>query len=254
MVIAYLSGVGKRDNVLKALASSFGAEFKDCSSTVLGKPCMFFGFDAMPQLKQCWGQRPFIYIDHAYLKRGYETGNFRVVVDHIHQTKLLDVSGDRLKRLEVRVYDWRKGREVIVLEPSRNVCNVLGVSPRWAEETALRLKNYTDRPIRIKSKGPGLFGELKDCHAVVGLSSVAEVEAAIFGIPVFATEHSPAAPIAEKDFSKIESPIYPDRDAWLRSLSYAQWHVSEMSDGLTRRHLERVLNGDYHICRASGGG
>jgi len=201
------------------------------------------------RMMECWRKGlKFLHIDHAYFDRGYETGNMRVNVDHFHQSKLLDVPGDRVSKFGVVTQPWKKGREVIVIAPSQKVCKVLGVSGHWAKQTGLALKKYTDRPIRVKEKGAGLIGELKDCHAVVSLSSVAEVEAALYGVPVFATGHSPAAPIAEKDFSKIESPIYPDREPWLRTLSYSQWHKSEMGNGTTKRHLERVLNGDIDFC------
>lgn len=245
MVIAYLSGMGKRDAALRPMADSLGAQYRDCSSTLLGKLCIFFGLDAMTQLQQCiQKKRPFVYMDHAYFERGYEARNFRVCVNHVHQTGLLDVPGDRAKG--VTLYPWKKGKEVIVLAPSQKICQALGISGHWAEETALFLRRYTDRPIRIKHKGAGLLGELKDCHAVVGLSSVAEVEAARFGVPVFAGEHSPARPIAESDLTRIETPLYPDREPWLRTLSYSQWHTDEMSAGKTMRHLERCY-GDFYI-------
>lgn len=232
----------KRDEALKALAKGSQGKEHDVCKTLIGGVSCFFGFDSgyVDKLMQCWREeKPFVHLDHAYFQRGYNGGNFRVNVGHFHQTGLLDVSDDRLKKLGVGVEPWKKGREVLVITPSQRICQALGVSGHWAKETAARIRKYTDRPIRIKDKGPGLLGELKDCHAVVSLSSVAEVEAAKYGIPVFATEHSPASPIAEKDFSKIEAPIYPEREMWLRSLSYSQWHVSELKDGTTRRHLAR---------------
>jgi hypothetical protein len=77
------------------------------------------------------------------------------------------------------------------------------------------------------------------------------VEMAVAGVPCFTSEFSPAAQISEKDFSKIETPIYPDREPWLKTLSYSQWNVGEMAVGQTTRHLTRVLDGDLNLCRAS---
>ena len=252
MVVAYFSGVPKRDKVLGALAGSFQANRFDTSRTFVGGLSLFMGFDAEKQIAKALDGHPFIYLDHAYFKRGYEHGNFRVTVNGFHQSGLLDVPGDRLHKFDVKADPWKKGRSIVVIEPSQNICRFLGVSRNWSREAEASLRKHTDRPVRIKSKGPGLLGELRDCHAVVSLASAAEVEAAKFGIPVFATKHSPAAPIAELDFSKIETPIYPDREMWLRTLSYSQWHVSEMADGTTRRVLEG-LYGDLHVCRASNG-
>ena len=58
-------------------------------------------------------------------------------------------------------------------------------------------------------------------------SSNIAVEAAISGIPVFVSSTSACEPIGLTDFSKIESPIYPDREAWLAHLSYSQFYFEE---------------------------
>jgi hypothetical protein len=248
LVTGYVSGHEKRDRVVRALVESFKGQFFDSSHTLVGGLSVFMGFDASidDKILECWAKKlPFLHIDHAYFQRGYEKGNFRVNFNHFHQTAVLDVADSRRpEKLCGSVEPWKKGREILVIEPSSKVEKVLA-SPNWAQRTADRLRAFTDRPIRIKQKGPGLIGELKDCHAVVSLSSVAEVEAAKYGIPVFATEHSPASPIAEHDFSKIESPTYPEREAWLRSLSYSQWHVSEMANGTTRRVLKDLYGAEY---------
>ena len=62
-------------------------------------------------------------------------------------------------------------------------------------------------------------------------SSNIAVEAAISGIPVFVSSTSACEPIGLTDFSKIESPIYPDREAWLAHLSYSQFYFEEFEDG-----------------------
>ena len=249
----YLNGAKKRDEFLRALAKGFDGQVYDTSSSFKGGLTVTWGFDhdSFQRMVECRKEkRPFLFLDHAYFKRGYENGHCRLVINGVHQSELVKVPDDRLKKFGVEVQPWRKGREVLVIVPSENVCRFLGYPLRWAQETANELKKYTDRPIRLKFKGPGLVGELKDCHAVVSLASVAEVEAAKFGVPVFASKHSPAAPIAEQDFSRIEQPIYPEREMWLRGLAYSTWHISELADGTTRRALEG-LYGDYHPCRAS---
>jgi hypothetical protein len=162
------------------------------------------------------------------------------------------VPDDRLKRFEVVYHPWKRGLEVLVIAPSQRICQALGASGHWAKETAAHIRKYTGRPIRIKEKGPGLGGELKDCHAVVSLSSVAEVEAAKAGVPVFCTADSPAAPIGERDFSKLETPIYPDREMWLRTLSYSQFHIGELADGTAKKIIEE-LYGDQYLRRTPDG-
>lgn len=240
----YRNGKRAQESVLESLAKGSEAQIYEQGRTLVGGVTVVAGLDddSLGRIIRCRKEgKPFVFLDHAYFDRGYKTGNFRVIVNGVHQTTLLDVPGDRWERFGITPKPWRQGREVVVIAPSERVCTVLGASKRWAQETAGQLGKYTSRPIRIKFKGPGLDGELKDAHCVVSLSSVAEVEAALIGVPVFASQHSPAAPIAEQDFSKIESPLYPDRGAWLRTLAYSQWHISEMADGTTTRHLRKVL-------------
>jgi hypothetical protein len=231
----YLSGVPQRDAALKSFP---GDRFLEASHSGVGGVAVVFGFgEAQKHLR-----KPFVHLDHAYFNRGYDKGNFRVSVNAVYQTSLLDVPGDRLEALGAELRPWKRGREVVILEPSYRVSSVLGET-RWAQKAELEIRRFTDRPVRIRKKGYGLLEDLKDCHAVVSLASVAEVEAVVYGIPVFATEHSPCSPIAEHDFSRIETPVYPEREPWLKSLSYSQWHVSEL--GQIRRHLERVLDGNF---------
>lgn len=223
------TGVPKRDEVLRLWQGGEGRKFK-----------VFFGFR-----KDYDFSVDFVHLDHAYFNRGYDGGNFRVSLNHVHQIRLLDVPGDRVERLGADLRPWRYGREVVILEPSRSVRKALRKPPTWVLDAERSIRKFTDRPVRVRSKGPNLLADLQDCHAVVGLGSVAEVEAAVYGVPVFAGEDSPAFPIAESDFSKIETPRYPDRMPWLRTLSYSQWHVSEMET--TKRHLERVLDGYQYL-------
>jgi hypothetical protein len=246
----YLNGKAPQDKALKAFAKGCGGQVYEQGKALQGGIPVFAGLftESMGRIKQCKrDKRPFIFLDHAYFDRGYQYGNFRVCVSGVYTNHLLDVPNDRVR---VDLKPWRQGRDVVVLAPSENVCEAIGASKRWAHETAEEVKRYTSRPVVVKTKGDKWP---EDIHCVVSLASVAEVEAAVRGIPVFATEHSPASQIAERDFTKIETPIYPDRSQWLRTLSYSQWNVGEMAVGQLIRHLERVLDEHQHIRRATDG-
>ena len=250
MFSVYLTGHQRRDKFLKAFAVGSGSKVFDQSSTHRGGVTVSWGFDddSIGRLTSCKREsRQFVFLDHAYFRRGYDNGNARVCVNGVHQNQLLNVPDDRKRVWGVEGLPWRKGREVLVIVPSERVCRFLGVSSSWAKEAAQKLTQYTSRPIRMKAKGSGLIGELKDCHAIVSLASVADVEAVKYGIPAFTSEWSPAAPVAQRDFKNIESPIYPDREMWLRTLAYSTWNISELADGTTTRHLQRVLNGDLDL-------
>jgi hypothetical protein len=239
---AYKTGVAKRDIPLLSLAQAFGAKDSGPDTTYKGGLSLFWGFGDPVEEKivKCMREaRPFLHMDHAYFKRGYEHGNFRINFGHFHQTKLLPVSRVRTGLATKRLQDWKKGgRQIVVVVPSDRICMVLGslhnkiIKPKdWARETEARLEKYTDRPLIRKEKGGSILDALKGAHACVSLSSVAEVESAVYGVPVFTSYDSPASQVSEKDLAKIEAPIYPDREQWLRTLSYSQFHISELKDG-----------------------
>ena len=58
------------------------------------------------------------------------------------------------------------------------------------------------------------------------------------GCPVFVHPFSAAAVMGETDLSKIETPRYPERQAWLNSLAYNQWNEAELVDGTLWRMLQ----------------
>jgi len=77
-----------------------------------------------------------------------------------------------------------------------------------------------------------------DTHAIVTFNSNITIEATARGIPVYTDVMNSCAPIAEQDFSKIESPRYPDREPCYHSLAYGQFTKEEMSNG----YAWKVLN------------
>jgi len=46
------------------------------------------------------------------------------------------------------------------------------------------------------------------------------------------------APIAEQDFSKIETPLYADREPCYHSLAYGQFTAEEMQNGWAWKILD----------------
>lgn len=201
----------------------------------------FFGFDYVPELKACIeAKTPFIYGDHAYFERGYEGGNFRIIKSDIHQltAKKVDVP-----RMAVPMRDWRKGSHILVFPPSVTIAKTFESfgSYGWVEKTISEIRKHTDRKIivKLKQSREPLAHFLNDCHAVVGYGTVASVEAALLGVPVFSGPRCPATPVGLTDLSKIEDPIYPDRNRWVASLTYSQFHLDEIKSGYCRE----ILNG-----------
>lgn len=204
-------------------------------------PC-FFGFDFIPELKAVMASgAPFIFVDHAYFGRGYEgggaTGNFRVILSDIHQRQVADKG--KPKTFEYAPLPWRKGECVLVFPPSQTMVKTFDLHPQWAQNMVKALKQHTARPVYIKPKEARhpLAHYLRDAHAVIGFGTVATVEAAMAGVPVFAGPKCPATPIAELDLTKIDSPIYPDRERWFSSLTHSQFHLEEIKSGLCRETI-----------------
>jgi len=75
---------------------------------------------------------------------------------------------------------------------------------------------------------------------VVTFNSNSGVEALLQGVPVLAfDEGSMVWSLCNRSLSDIESPSLPDRAQWLNDLSYAQWTLAEMKEGLAWKHLYR---------------
>jgi hypothetical protein len=143
----------------------------------------------------------------------------------------------------------------------------------WAMKIILQLRRYTNRTIRIRAH-PGdkrakkycdrlmklcvgrrllnvelstpdtsLEHDLKNCWAVVNHNSSPAVGAAIEGIPVFVTdpERSQVREIAETRLDKIETPITPDRDAWIQRISQFHWSHQELQDGTAWAHMRKFV-------------
>lgn len=181
----------------------------------------------------------FVYFDHSYFQRGWHRHHFRAVRNGLHLTEMLDRPDDRMKRFGVTVEPWRKtGREVVIIPPSVAQMQVYG-NHDWLMQTESRLSQITDRPVTCKtSKETSLREFLSDAWAVVTYASVAGVEAALMGVPVFSTDRCPSWPVCAGPLENIETPAYADfREKWAASLAYASWHSDE---------IERVKWGDYH--------
>jgi hypothetical protein len=192
---------------------------------------VFFGFDDIEKLRAVRKSgEPWLFMDHAYFHRGYRhNAFFRVIYKNIHQTKALDVPGDRLEFFKVKRLDWKNTRDHVVFIPApRNIEALYGP---WNEKALQRIASATKRPIKIKAKTDGSLGDfLHRSWGLVAHSSVAAVEAACLGFPVFGPDTSPAFPVSAS-IDDIENPVRPDREPWLRTLAYSQFTTEEIENG-----------------------
>jgi len=133
-----------------------------------------------------------------------------------------------MKMFGVKIEPWRKTGSKIVVIPPTEFQKQLGCY-HWTEETENRLREITDRPVVVKHE-KGNFAEfISDAWAVVTWASVAGIEAAFLGVPVFSTDKCPSYPVNAGPLEKIETPQYPEnRHELACSLAYASWNLSEI--------------------------
>jgi len=181
--------------------------------------------------------RRWIYIDHAYLRRGHESGNYRVTLSGYSQNRLCNRNANRLVKLGIKTDRWRnQGSHILVCPPTYNY-KVHHRINQWTQMTIGELQKYTDRPIRVREKPKGgkelnLRDDLVDCHCVVTHGSNAAVEAIIWGVPSIVDETHAAASISSVSVKDIENPKMGDRDLWLNTLSYNQFTLDEIESGI----------------------
>jgi hypothetical protein len=192
-------------------------------------------------------KRRWIYWDRGYLRRVYATwlprgsdmglpgGFYRWHIGRPQMGEVFEVPDDRWRalRLDDQIKPWNKnGDAIIIADTLPDYWNLFG-DPDWTKRTVNQLKQYTKRPIIVRdkeSKVP-LFEQLRTAHCLVAHGSIAAVESVVMGCPVFVDKLCAAALVGQTDLTKIETPVYPERQAWLNSLAYCQFHEAELVDG-----------------------
>lgn len=195
--------------------------------------------------------RKWCYWDRGYMRRvfasdlpwGENGGYYRWHLGSFQMQKIHDAPADRWQAMRIEMRPWaRDGSHIVVAEPTPTYARFHGIEG-WTERTVAALKRVTDRPIVCRHKemqrvGRKLHEDLRGAHALVAHGSNAAVEAAIMGCPVFVDPCSAAALVGKTDLSQIETPVYPDREPWVRSLCHSQFNERELVDGTLWRLLQ----------------
>ena len=230
----------------KAFADGCGGRiFTDPSMLWPGAVAMFGHPLLYPLLRQAIQERrDWFYGDHAYFgRRKY----YRITKNaYQHQMKGYG-SPERFRKLNVSIKPWRKGGGKILLCPqSAEFYELHGLKRHeWIRNTTGEIRRYTGRRIEIRYKAHGDLTEakfrqsLRNVHAVVVYTSVAGVQAALEGVPCFATHDCVSKHFGTSDLSLIENPVRPDNReemAWL--LADNQWTIDEISSGMAWEFLK----------------
>lgn len=218
-----LSGVERRDNALKRFSVHCkGILTKEWDGKSI--PVVVGNLNGADKIQiECRSKKiPYILIDHGYFHREMDLSWARFCVNNYHCTDWRTSD-----RKPPSYKEWKQGSHIVVLPPAPMIEKIYGAS-QWATDTVKELKQHTDRKVIIKPKSEGNLKDLlKNAHAVVSFGSVGEIEAGLSGVPVFGSQYSPSIPISQP-ISEIESPKYPEREQWLRSLAACEWHKDEM--------------------------
>jgi hypothetical protein len=242
-----LTGGLTSQTFVKAFAYGCGGRISYDPGMLWPGPVAMFGD---PILYNLLGQarmegRDWYYGDHAYFRRRVY---FRITKNRWqHSMQGRRVTPARWERLGVRIQPWQtKGHKILLCPQSPAFFELHGMNHlEWIRSTMKTLQQYTDRPIEIRYKPGGNQTEeqfrrsLHDVHAVVVYTSVAGAQAAIHGVPCFATHECVSKHFGTDDLSRIENPVRPDdreRMAWL--LADNQWTMDEIRQGIAWEHVK----------------
>jgi hypothetical protein len=177
----------------------------------------------------------------------------RIVQNDLQHRTIQPRPSDRWDQLKVPIHARRSGYRIIVAAPDEKPCRYYGIDQQqWIADTVATIKQHTDRPVEVRERAPKRSDRVlneplsrvleQDVHALVTFNSIAAVESILAGVPAFVLSPSHVAePVANRDLSKIEDPVYPDQDllmAWCHSMAYQQYHVRELRNGTAFRMMQ----------------
>jgi hypothetical protein len=153
-------------------------------------------------------------------------------------------------RFDIQCKPWRVTGDHVLVLPQRGI----GIKPvamphGWADETVRRLREMTDRPIRVR-KHPGAaktdpWPDLAGAHCAVTWGSGAGIKAIMHGVPVFYDMPSWVGRHAALPLSRnLEQCYCGDRGDLIRQLSWLQWTLQEIQSGEAFAWLLHDKNSD----------
>jgi hypothetical protein len=259
---------GGEDEYINMLAQSAGqtptnTDFFDYKYDVLmdGMTPVLRGILKYKIMQKCLADnKDFYYVDSGYvgnnISRLNRMGNklyHRIVRNDLQHKTITPRPADRWQALDVVLQPRKFGRKIIVATPDEKPCRYYGIDQQqWVEQTVAELKKYTDRPIEIRHRAPKRIDRVataplstvlaNNVHALVTYNSIAAVESIFAGVPAFVLAPTHVAePVASKDLSQIENPVWANRDtldAWCHSMAYGQYHVKELRDVTAFRMMQ----------------
>ena len=232
------------------------------------KPIHFFWGLAgqnIRQIKECQEQGlEWWYVDNGYITeqitrypepiiKDYDKTYFRLCKGGIHTTSFKEHDN---KRLNTEFKGWQSGEHILICPSSPTVTYYINdmTQEDWIKQITDKIKECTDRPVRLRNKprpsnkwwGTDILDDLKDAHCLVTNMSLAAVDAIINGVPCITYSRNVAAGVSNRDISykTLNYPFKPDGDKinrWMRMLSYNQFTIKEIEDGIAFEVLQKQI-------------
>jgi hypothetical protein len=190
----------------------------------------------------------FYNLDSGYFGNKKRKTIFRLSVNNFQNVNpIVDRPADRWEQLDIEQHSFKQGSSIVIVPPDRKIVHTLelGSEDQWVDEAVVKIKNFTDRPIKIRRRPAPRADRIvsntfkdfikDDTFCVVGYSSNALVEAAMYDIPVLALGHSATKSLYNyqlQDIEKIKPAYLSDKQAWLNHLTYSQFTREELLSGL----------------------
>ena len=208
--------------------------------------------------------KPVIIVEVGALYRGQ---TWKVAVNNItadgyygHETNL---DWDRPKKLGIsQAITMNSNPDIIIALQHARSLQVAGVDQAaWAHEQIAQLREYTDRPIRVRlhprsrlsltgnvvmqepQAVPGTYDSFDlrfDCHAVINYNSGPGIQAAIAGCRPIIHTSSLAQPVGIA-LADIERPYQVDRDRWLVEICHTEYTLEELARGTWLTRIQSAL-------------
>lgn len=202
-------------------------------------------------------QQPFIFIDMPYWNRWMpgtdpKQSFWRIIVNGLHINYLGNYDDHRSNH--IKLHPWKEKGDYILVCPSSYSLNQFYNEPEWLQNICKRIKQVTDRPVKVRQKprlngssGPAVASvpleeDLKDAYCTVTMASIVGVESLINGVPGISSSQGPIGMLGNTEITNIESLKIVDRQKWLNTLSYNQWSIGEIEQGLPIKHILEKLN------------
>ena len=218
-------------------------------------PVVFRGITKTKHMRSCEERgRDYYYMDTGYFGNGEKKIYHRITKNSMqHIGPIINRPRDRLSKIEWREQRFTPGRNILLCPPSDKAMSCFGLDlNEWLDETIDTIKQYTDRPIIVRTK-PSRRDRVttdtiqqalsNDVHCLVTYNSIAATEAILYGKPAFTLGPNAAHTMSLSDLSMIENPYYPSLDQvvdFAAHLSYCQFTEFEMRDGTAWKILNET--------------